>query len=100
MHPCSTLTDWVDVGIPCPAKSLKSEMIDATTKLPAGIRLPDAGSSKKAFADFILRSRLLIWWPVLSATNLEVISKENMVMFMSSSSVINAEQTRTIIEMA
>ena len=53
------------------AKPIISEIIIATTEVPAGIRFPVGGSSNKAFADFILKSRLLIWWPVLSAMNLE-----------------------------
>lgn len=42
------------------AALLKSEIMMAETDIPAESTPPAAGNSKKAFADFILRSRLLI----------------------------------------
>lgn len=43
----------------------------ADTEVPADITLPVAGNSNKALADLIFKSRLLLWWPVLSATKLK-----------------------------
>jgi hypothetical protein len=47
---------------------LISEISIASIDAPAANICPDDGTSSKAFADFILRRRLLACCPVLSAT--------------------------------
>lgn len=47
-----------------------SEISIACIDVPASNICPTNGTSSKAFADFILRRRLLACWPVLSATYL------------------------------
>lgn len=52
-------------------KLLISEISMACKEVPAGSISPVAGTSNKAFADLILKRRLLICTPVLSAMNLK-----------------------------
>jgi len=61
------------------AELSKSEIIIAETVVPAGSNIPATGSSNNAFADFILKRRLLICWPVLSATKLIYIDEITMI---------------------
>lgn len=58
---CVTRAGTDDGILLVPVKPIISEMIIASKEVPAGIKLPEGGSSNKAFADFIFKSRLLIW---------------------------------------
>jgi hypothetical protein len=49
---------------------IMSEISMAWIDVPAANICPVEGTSSIALTDFILRRRLLAWWPVLSATKL------------------------------